>query len=131
MYPIQDQLRRVSQQILRGHLPESQTLHKLLCLIRFVQGYLTGKSVERSLGLHCDGMIVVQTDKGKSVLLLFKEGHALHVDEPFFDKYPVLDLDAIDPCMCVEMLDHLVLPQYVVLHRRFPLLSNAVFSRQH
>lgn len=72
--------------------------------------------------------------KEKSVVLLFYEGLAPKLDEPFFDKYLIPKLEmggekifsrpdwslnvndcTIDPRVCAKMLDHIVLPRDKIL----------------
>lgn len=88
---------------------------------------------KKSHGLGDDCYVLCRTDNGKSVLLPFKEGPGLHVDNLFFDKYPVRELGtggkeilfwpdwdsnvndpSIDPRVYVEILDHLVLPRDIM-----------------
>lgn len=48
---------------------------------------------KRSYVLRGDCYTVRHTDKGKSVILLFKEGPTPRVDDSFFDKYPMPELE--------------------------------------
>lgn len=86
-------------------------------------------SLKASRGLHNDSMIVYQMGKGKSLLLPFKKGLVPRVDDPFLDEYRVSKIvfggkeilfrpewginmndRMIDPHVCAEMFDHMVLP---------------------
>lgn len=49
---------------------------------------------KESHGLGTDCFAVRRTNKGKSVLLSFKEGLAPHVDDPFSNKYSMLELES-------------------------------------
>lgn len=88
---------------------------------------------KKSHDLGADCYAICQTNKGKSVPFPFKEGPAPKICDPFFDKYPMPELEmgreenfflpdwdlnvndrSIDPKVCAEMLDHVVLPQDIM-----------------
>lgn len=81
-------------------------------------------------------------NKGKFILLPFKEGPTPCIEDPFFDKYPVPVLEtgekeilfqpdwdlnvndhSIDPRVYAEMLDHLMLPRDILFASKFLLWS--------
>lgn len=89
-------------------------------------GSRRGASTDPS-GANC--MSICKMNKGKSISLNFKKGHVPLVDDSFFEKYPVSELDidgeelllrpnwninvndcTIYPSVCFEVLDHKVLP---------------------
>lgn len=93
----------------------------------------TSNSSKKSHSLGVDCYAVRRIDKGKFVLLPFKEGPTPHVDDPFSNTYPVSELEtgeeeilfwpnwdldmndcSIDPPVCVEMLDQLVHPRNIM-----------------
>lgn len=53
-------------------------------------GSRRGASTDAS-GANC--MSICKMNKGKSVLLNFKKGHVPLVDDSFFEKYPISELD--------------------------------------
>lgn len=88
-----------------GSNPEPEhTLSRVLASARSANPYATidtltsrrdtsSNTPKRSYDLRGDCYVVRYTNEGKSVILPFKEGPTPRVDDPFFDKYPMPELE--------------------------------------